>query len=87
MRELMIFFTLQRHLCYVMLNSYALKLALTPTNKAFCLGSKLFALLCPSLLLASQTTDETGRRLHLVSAALSILQQRLMGREGSKTGQ
>lgn len=61
--------------------------ALKPTNKAFGLGSKLFALLCPSLLLAGQAADETGRRLHLVSAALSVLQQGLMGMKGRQTGQ
>lgn len=48
------------------------------------MGSKLFALLRPSLLLASQAADETGRRLHLVSAALSVLQQRLMQRRADK---
>lgn len=59
--------------------------ALTPTDKAFGLGGKLFALLCPSFLLASQTADETGCCLHLVSAALSILQQSLMGRESRQS--
>lgn len=60
---------------------------MTPTNKAFGLGGKLFALLRPSLLLASQAADETGRRLHLVSAALSILQQCLMAEKGRHKGQ
>lgn len=50
-----------------------------PTDEAFGLGGKLFALLRPSLLLASQAADEAGRRLHLASAALGILQQRLAG--------
>lgn len=52
-----------------------------PTDEAFGLGGKLFALLCPSLLLASQAADEAGRRLHLASAALGVLQQRLAAKE------
>lgn len=52
------------------------------TYKALGLGGKLFALLCPALLLSSQTTDEARGRLHLVSAAFSILQQSLREREG-----
>lgn len=66
---------------------YYVTCPLTPTNKAFGLGGKLFALLRPSLLLASQAADETGRRLHLVSAALSVLQQRLMAEKGRQKGQ
>lgn len=61
---------------------YYVTCPLTPTDKPFGLGGKLFALLRPSLLLASQAADEAGRRLHLVSAALSVLQQRLMAVEG-----
>lgn len=60
----------------------------SPTNEAFGLGSKLFALLRPSLFLASQAADEAGRRLHLVSATLGVLQQRLVGqRKGRLKGQ
>lgn len=58
------------------------------TDEAFGLGGKLFALLRPALLLASQAADEAGRRLHLVSAALGVLQQRLAGdRKGRLKGQ
>ena len=64
-----------------------LKPAFKPTNKAFGQGSELFALLSPSLLFTSQAADETGRRLHLVSAALSVLQQGLMGREDRQISQ
>lgn len=53
------------------------------TDEAFGLGGKLFALLRPSLFLASQAADEAGRRLHLVSAALGILQQHLVGQSRS----
>lgn len=52
---------------------------ISPTDEAFGLGGKLLALLSPSLFLASQAADEAGRRLHLVSAALGVLQQRLVG--------
>lgn len=59
----------------------------SPTNEAFGQGSKLFALLRPSLFLASQAADEAGRRLHLVSATLGVLQQRLVGRLKGQQGQ
>lgn len=69
-------------ICYYVAeaNSMFLKPAVKPTHEPFGLDSKLFALFRPSLLLASETADETGRCLHLVSAALSILQQCLMGK-------
>lgn len=63
-----------------------LKFALEPTHKALRLGSKLFALLGPSFLLAGQTADQTGSGLHLVPAALSILQQCLKGRVNRSVG-
>lgn len=56
-----------------------------PTNEAFGLGSKLFALFCPSLLLTSQAANKAGRGLHLVPAALSVLQQGLMTKKGGQT--
>lgn len=61
--------------------------ALKPTDEALGLRSELFALLRPSLLLPGQTADETGRRLHLVPAALGVLQQRLIGGEDRQTAQ
>lgn len=51
-----------------------------PTNETFGLSSKLLALLRPSLLLSGETTDETGRCLHFVSAALGVILQCLMGK-------
>lgn len=71
-------------------NSYCIGMHLfydhtaSPTDEAFGLGGKLFALLGPSLFLASQAADEAGRRLHLVSAALGVLQQSLVGQRKDK---